>query len=117
MSHESLFTTRREFVSGGLTLLSAAGTVPLFLGNTAAALSVPEPRQGRKKSDADRILVVVQLAGGNDGLNTVVPYDMDGYHKARPQIAVAKKDVLKLADGLGLHPAATGLKEPMPFVV
>ena len=59
MSHESLFTTRREFVSGGLTLLSAAGTVPLFLGNTASALSGPEPRQGRKKSDSDRILVVV----------------------------------------------------------
>ena len=72
MSNEALFTSRREFVAGSLTLLSAAGTVPIFLGNTASVLAGPDPQQGRKKNDSDRILVVVQLAGGNDGLNTVV---------------------------------------------
>lgn len=111
MSHEMLFTTRREFVSGSLTLLSAAGTLPLFLGNTASVLAGPEPQQARKKNNSQRILVVVQLAGGNDGLNTVIPYERDAYYKARRQIAVAKKDVLKLVDGLGLHPSATGLKD------
>lgn len=111
MSHETLFTTRREFVNGSLTLLSAAGTLPLFLGNTADALAGPEPQQARRKNNSERILVVVQLAGGNDGLNTVIPYEMDAYYKARRQIAVDKKDVLKLVDGLGLHPSATGLKE------
>lgn len=111
MSHETLFTTRREFVNGSLTLLSAAGTLPLFLGNTASVLAGPEPQQARRKNNSERILVVVQLAGGNDGLNTVIPYERDAYYKARRQIAVAKKDVLKLVDGLGLHPSATGLKD------
>src|SRR5204863_10082342 len=69
----------------------------------------PEP--SGKKSKDERILVVVQLAGGNDGLNTVVPYEMDAYYKARPRIAIPKKNVLKLADNVGLHPSATGLKE------
>lgn len=106
---DSLFTSRRDFLAGSFTFLSAVGTLPLFLGHTARALAGEEPK--RKKGGDDRILVVVQLAGGNDGLNTIVPYEMDPYYKARPQIAVPKKDVLKLENGLGLHPAATGLKE------
>ncbi len=110
MADETLFTTRRDFVAGSLTLLSGAATIPVFLGNTAQALAGPQPVQ-RKKNDADPILVVVQLAGGNDGLNTIVPYEMDAYYKARRRIAIPKKDVLKLEDGLGLNPAATGLKE------
>lgn len=106
---ESLFTSRREFLAGSFTVLSAAGTLPLFLGHTARALAGDEP--ARKKGGSDRILVVVQLAGGNDGLNTIVPYEMDAYYKARPQIAIPKKDVLKLENGFGLSPSAQGLKE------
>lgn len=109
MSNEPLFTTRREFVTGGLTFLSAAATLPLFLGRTATALAGPEPTA--KAGKDQRILVVVQLAGGNDGLNTIVPVEMDAYYKARPRIAIPKKDALKLANGVGLHPAATGLKD------
>ena len=109
MSNEPLFTSRREFLTGGLTFLSAASTLPIFLGQTARVLAGPEPTG--KKSKDERILVVVQLAGGNDGLNTVVPYEMDAYYKMRPRIAIPKKDVLKLTDGIGLHPQATGLKE------
>lgn len=110
MLQEPLYTSRREFLAGSLTFLSAASTLPLFVGHTARALAGPDPQKG-KRSDNDRILVVVQLAGGNDGLNTVVPCEMDAYYKARPQIAIPKKEVLKLEGGVGLHPAATGLKE------
>ena len=108
MTNEPLYTTRREFLSGSLGLLSAAGTLPLFLGDTTRALALDDTPA--RKRDDHRILVVVQLAGGNDGLNTVIPYDLDGYYEARPNIAIAKDKVLKLANGVGLHPSATGLK-------
>ena len=56
MSQESFYTSRREFMTGSLTLLSAAGTLPAFLGNTASALAGPEPRpQG--KNDSSPILI------------------------------------------------------------
>lgn len=109
MTNQPLFTSRREFLSGGLTFLSAASTIPVFLGHTARALAGPDPTPAKGKDQ--RILVVVQLAGGNDGLNTIVPVEMDDYYRARPRLAIPKKDALKLANGLGLHPAATGLKE------
>lgn len=51
----------------------------------------------------DTILVVLQLAGGNDGLNTLVPYGDDAYHKARPRLAKKEKDIIKLNDHVGLN--------------
>ncbi|TWT45761.1 hypothetical protein RAS1_21920 [Phycisphaerae bacterium RAS1] len=110
MSDSPFFTSRREFLVGGLTFLSASATLPLFLGNTARVLAGPETQRAKKRAD-ERILVVVQLAGGNDGLNTVVPYSMDPYYQARRTLAIPKKDVLQLEKGVGLHPAATGLKQ------
>ena len=79
----------------GLTAMTA--TVPAFLQKTGTALAAG-PRT------TDRVFVVIQLGGGNDGLNTVVPFADDRYHKARPKIAVAANAVLKLDDKLGLHP-------------
>lgn len=109
MSNEPLFTTRREFLSGGLTFLSAAATLPLFLGKTATVLAGPDPDP--KKGKDQRILVVVQLAGGNDGLNTIIPVEQDAYYKARPRLAIPRKTALKLAGDVALHPAAVGLKD------
>ncbi len=108
MTADNMYTTRRDFLVGGVKLLSASSTLPLFLGHTALALADPQGR--KRKDDSNPILVVVQLAGGNDGLNTVVPYENDLYYQARRQIAIAKDDVLPLAQGLGLNPAAEGLK-------
>lgn len=107
--NQPFFTTRREFLSGGISLLSAAATLPVFLGRTAQVLAGPQPTT--RRSADERILVVVQLAGGNDGLNTIVPYEMDAYHKARPQLAIKKTDVLKLEKNVGLPAYATALKE------
>ncbi len=59
----------------------------------------------------NNVLVILQLSGGNDGLNTVIPYRNDLYYKARPRIGIEKNKVLSLTDEAGLHPALTGLKE------
>src|SRR5439155_20260869 len=58
----------------------------------------------------DRILVVIELSGGNDGLNTVVPYGDAAYHRARPKLGVPERDVLKVADGFGFHPSMVGFE-------
>jgi uncharacterized protein (DUF1501 family) len=98
-------TSRRRFLTslaGGSAVLSLSGPVPTFLAQAATAES-----NGKK----DTILVVVQLTGGNDGLNTVVPFNHDGYRKARPKLAIPVKDVLKINESLGLHPSAKGLSK------
>ena len=105
MSHRSrLLQTRREFLSTGIKgigLVAASAYVPAFVTRTASAVS-PE-------TDAS-ILVVLQLSGGNDGLNTVVPFGNDLYYKARPTIGIAKDSTLKLNDQIGLHPSLAPLK-------
>ena len=65
---------------------------------------------GADGSPTDRVLVVVQLGGGNDGLNTVVPYADAAYATARPTIGVPSDHVLHLDEHFGLHPALTGIK-------
>ena len=97
----SLPATRREFLrdtSRGIGLLAFAQFAPWFLVNSARA-AAPSPERDR------RILVLVQLAGGNDGLNTVVPFSDDRYHRLRPSLGLSAKQVLRLNDDLGLHPA------------
>src|SRR5688500_12823212 len=92
-------TSRREFLRSS-TLLGFGATVPAFLGRTACA-AVPAGKPGAK----DTVLVVVQLTGGNDGLNTVIPYKDADYYKLRPTIAVLKDQVKGIGSDLGLHPA------------
>ncbi len=106
---DALFTTRREFMTGGLRFLSAAATMPVFLGRGAIALAGPQDA-AKRKDDSNPILVVVQLSGGNDGLNTVIPFENDIYYRLRPRLAIERKSVLSLGRGMGLHPSADGLK-------
>lgn len=68
-----------------------------------------DPALGRARDG--RILVVVQLDGGNDGLNTVVPWSDELYRRFRPKLALAPEKVLKLSDTLALHPALTGFAQ------
>src|SRR3984885_1113111 len=101
--------TRREMLRLGLgssALLACGPTVPLFLAQSAIALADDQPL-----SLKGRILVVVQLDGGNDGLNTVVPYRDDEYRKRRPTINVPAADVRKIDDHVGLHPALEGFSK------
>jgi len=98
----------------GLTLISTAATVPCFLDRTAWAIADPldvARVRHRPGANDERVLVVLQLAGGNDGLNTIIPYANDLYHKARPRIGIPGKEVLRINDELGFHPQATGLKQ------
>jgi uncharacterized protein (DUF1501 family) len=106
-------TTRRAFLTKGLTMLAAGGSVPSFLSRTAFAVGDPfDTKSTTPDSGIDgKILVVVQLSGGNDGLNTVVPFGDDAYRAARPLIGIAGDDTHKLTDGLGLHPSLAPLKE------
>lgn len=67
----------------------------------------PEQVDGIKKN---RTLVVVQLSGGNDGLNTLVPYSQQTYYNARPALALSKADVLQLNGDVALHPSMTALQ-------
>lgn len=90
---------RRQFVRAG-SLAAASLLLPKFL--RASGEKTP-PREGK-------ILVVVELSGGNDGLNTVIPYRDDIYHKTRPGLSISRQQALALTDDLGLHPALKGLK-------
>jgi len=98
-------TTRREFLqlSGrGIGLLAFSRFAPSFLVNSALAAS-PAPEKDRP------ILVLVQLAGGNDGLNTLVPYEDANYYRLRPTLGIAKDKVLRLNATVGLHPSCAAL--------
>ena len=87
--------TRRTFLQQS-ALVSLAPLVPAFLSRTALATDA--------KPD-ERVLVVIQLDGGNDGLNTVVPYADENYAQCRQELRIRPKDVLKLNDAIGLHSA------------
>jgi len=105
-------STRRLFLQKGLTLLAATPTIPTFLDQTVFALARPfDSLRTQDDSGADgKILVVVQLSGGNDGLNTVIPHGDDKYHKARPALRHDPKTVLKLDNYVGLHPNLAPVK-------
>jgi uncharacterized protein (DUF1501 family) len=113
MKREFTLQTRREFLRGTVLGSALSWTVPAFLANTFSALHA-EAADKTTQSETGRdgsILVVLQMAGGNDGLNTVVPYADDNYHRARPRLGLAGDKVLKFNDGVGLHPNLNGFKE------
>src|SRR5438874_4082550 len=98
--------TRRDFLKTSLatgSLISWGLTVPSFLSRTAAAAAAGAA--GAKET----ILVVIQLTGGNDGLNTVVPFKDEQYTKLRPTLRIPTDQVKKLNDEVGLHPSMTGV--------
>jgi uncharacterized protein (DUF1501 family) len=82
-----------------------------FLAASISALALPG-RALAQSSGYRRLLVLVELKGGNDGLNSVVPYTDDAYYRLRPRIAIRPDDVLKLDGRIGLHPA---LKPMLPL--
>ena len=69
------------------------------------------PMAAAALSQTDRVLVIIRLNGGNDGLNTVINFENDAYYQARPGVHIKKGDALKLTDMQGLHPQLTGFKE------
>ncbi len=100
---------RRDFIKGGLGAGVALTALPALGATSARALAWSPSLQAMQKMAAgtDKIFVLIQLDGGNDGLNTVVPYSNQLYHDARSTLAFGESDVLKINDGLGWHPRLT----------
>ena len=102
--------TRRDFIKKSATTVAVGLAVPPWLAKMVWADSVADNALTTSGLTAGRSLVVIQLTGGNDGLNTVVPYADPAYRKARPVIAHGDDKVLRLNDHVGLSPVMTGLK-------
>ena len=98
-------TNRRQFIQatlGSTALVSLSMGVPeVLLGASAKAI----------ENRDEKILIVIQLSGGNDGLNTVVPYGNDEYYKNRFTLAIAREQVQKINDQVGFHPSLSGFSE------
>ena len=91
--------SRRHFIKStlaGSTLVSVPLTVPTFLARVAEATP---------KAEDSPILVVIELGGGNDGINTVVPFADEEYARNRKRLRLPKDRVIRLSDSIGLHPA------------
>jgi uncharacterized protein (DUF1501 family) len=102
---QSVGLSRRSFLKGTLastTLVSLAGTIPQFLLRASARAA---------ESRSQTILIVLQLSGGNDGLNTVIPYADDVYRKGRPSLAIGADRVRKIDGYAGLHPSMEGFSK------
>jgi uncharacterized protein (DUF1501 family) len=100
---------RRDFLKASLAsagVVSWGLGVPGFVARTAAAAPA-----SHKKGGKDTLLVVVELNGGNDGLNTVVPFKDPLYAKYRPTLKLPTSELKKVNDEIGLHPQLTGLAD------
>ncbi len=93
----------------GLYGLGVPFGLPVLLRDTADALAA-EAADGSGEAHPERILVVVELTGGNDGLNTVIPYRNDAYYKARPTLGIPKRDIIAITDETGFHPSLVGFE-------
>ena len=101
----ALPVTRREFLrwgGRGAGLLAFSRFAPSFLVQSALA-GTPAPEKDRN------ILVLIQLAGGNDGLNTVIPYQDANYYRLRPTLGIPKAQVVPVTDTLGFNPGCAAL--------
>jgi len=92
---------RRDFVKVG-SLATASFMVPKFLKAFERVDRVPP---------GNKVMVILQLSGGNDGLNTVIPIRNDIYYRERPRLGIERASALALTDEVGLHPALTALRE------
>lgn len=105
------FYTRRRFLRTTLLGGAVAWTLPTFVNQTLLAMEA----EARDLVDAPTgkdhpILVILQLAGGNDGLNSIVPFADDAYYRARPKLALPASQVLKVDETSGFHPAMKNLR-------
>ncbi|HVW01487.1 MAG TPA: hypothetical protein VHB77_14140, partial [Planctomycetaceae bacterium] len=100
-----MHVSRREFLSASSVLAWSAAAPALFQRIAQAAPASDQP------GGHQNVLVVVQLTGGNDGLNTVVPFADPAYIAARPTLKQSAAQVKKINDSLGLHPSLGGFAQ------
>lgn len=94
--------SRRNFLRS-----TAAGSAVLTFGGLAPSVL----QAAAEQSNSERILVVIELQGGNDGLNTVIPVGDETYRKLRPKLAIAKNDSLAISDGIAFHLSLRGFAD------
>src|SRR5712691_5288518 len=103
--------TRRAMIKDGLLVVSAGMIMPAIFSRGVASARAQALDGSRLAQTAnDRTLIVVQMAGGNDGLNTVVPFTDPLYPRLRPTLLLADTKVLPLDPRLALHPSLQPLK-------
>lgn len=93
-----------QLAAAGAPAIAVGAALPSFLARTARAAAI-----GARRDDG--VLVVLEMTGGNDGLNTVVPYADDLYHRARPKLRIDPREVTRVNDRAGLHPRMKPLEE------
>ena len=96
-------SSRRRFLRTSVALPIAGTLSAASLGSPSVAFAAPDSDAYRK------LLVLVELKGGNDGLNTLVPYTDAAYYALRPKLSIAREEVVQLSDRIGLHPALAPL--------
>src|SRR6266704_2262407 len=97
LKNYNMVIKRKEFIQIG-SLATASLFLPKFLKAFESPYRVPP---------GNKVLVVLQLSGGNDGLNTVIPVHNDIYYKGRPKLGIQKETSVLLTDEVGLNPALT----------
>lgn len=102
--------SRRSFLARGATLVAAGWAVPSFIAETARIYESGGSLVPVANAAGRKVLVIIQLAGGNDGMNTLIPFTNPAYAAARPNIAIPAAQVLSLNGSVGLHPSMTRLK-------
>jgi uncharacterized protein (DUF1501 family) len=102
--------SRRDFLARGLYGIGIGAGLPLLLSRTSAALTAQALQGTSMEKHPERILVVLELSGGNDGLNTLVPHGDPAYYRARPRIGIPARDVLRVDDRFGFHPSMVGFE-------
>jgi uncharacterized protein (DUF1501 family) len=98
---------RSRFVFGSLSGLAVSAYADSLFGAALAQPALP----GLPSAADGRVFIVINLQGGNDGLNTIVPYASQSYYQARPTIGIAPGDVLQINDKVGFNPAMRSLKD------
>jgi len=113
MKNEITLQTRRDFLRNSVLGGALTWSVPAFLSNTFTALNAQAADSATQivTGKDSTILVVLQMAGGNDGLNTVVPFANDHYHQARPKIGLTDNSLLKINDEVAFHKSLAGFKD------
>jgi uncharacterized protein (DUF1501 family) len=103
--------TRRSLLSRGALLVTAGLTAPSFLARTALAINPEIAAAPLDQTRRAKILVALQMTGGNDGLNTLIPFTEPAYYQYRSSLAIPQSEVLPLTDSVGLHPRLGKLKD------
>ncbi len=106
--HDHQNWTRKSFLS---TLgIGALGSGFMLGGLSVNAMARTKFLNRLVAANNDRVLILIQLGGGNDGLNTIVPVENDVYYQKRPTIAISKEESILLSDDIGMHPAMASLE-------